>query len=123
MAVYGNRLAGVTSDGGFVVWELPDIITDDVPFVYFYFHCLRFSHNHHRGQLLLCVPPASDSDALHSVKWHPKQPDTLAVASESKIYLVDLADASRISKGQPFPQSELHRISQMFSVPSVSLIC
>lgn len=33
MAVYGNRLAGVTSDGGFVVWELPEIITDDVPYV------------------------------------------------------------------------------------------
>ena len=31
MAVYGNRLAGVTSDGGFVVWELPETITDDVP--------------------------------------------------------------------------------------------
>jgi hypothetical protein len=31
MAVYGNRLAGVTSDGGFVVWELPEVITDDVP--------------------------------------------------------------------------------------------
>lgn len=31
MAVYGNRLAGVTSDGGFVVWELPELIMDDVP--------------------------------------------------------------------------------------------
>lgn len=31
MAVYGDRLAGVTSDGGFVVWELPEVITDDVP--------------------------------------------------------------------------------------------
>lgn len=31
MAVYGNRLAGVTVDGGFVVWELPELITDDVP--------------------------------------------------------------------------------------------
>lgn len=31
MAVYGNRLAGVTSDGGFIVWELPGVITDDVP--------------------------------------------------------------------------------------------
>ena len=31
MAVYGNRLAGITSDGGFVVWELPEVITDDVP--------------------------------------------------------------------------------------------
>jgi hypothetical protein len=37
MAVYGNRLAGVTSDGGFVVWELPELITDDVPCVLIYF--------------------------------------------------------------------------------------
>lgn len=35
MAVFGNRLAGVTSDGGFVVWELPEVITDDVPYVPF----------------------------------------------------------------------------------------
>ena len=31
MSVHSNRLAGVTSDGGFVVWELPEVITDDVP--------------------------------------------------------------------------------------------
>ena len=31
MAVHGNRLAGVTSDGGLVVWELPEEIRDDVP--------------------------------------------------------------------------------------------
>lgn len=31
MAVIDNRLAGVTSDGGLVVWELPEVITDDVP--------------------------------------------------------------------------------------------
>lgn len=34
MAVHGNRLAGVTSDGGFVVWELPEVITDDVPYAH-----------------------------------------------------------------------------------------
>jgi hypothetical protein len=61
-----------------------------------------------------------DSDALHSVKWHPKQPDTLAVASESKIFFVDLSDAARMFRGQPVPQTELYRISQVFSVPSVS---
>ena len=33
MSVHGNRLAGVTSDGGFVVWELPEVIHDDVPYV------------------------------------------------------------------------------------------
>lgn len=101
MAVYGNRLAGVTSDGGFVVWELPEVITDDVP-----------------GRLLLCIVPSADADPLHSVKWHPKQPDTLAVASESKMYLLDLADAARTFRGEPLPQVELNRISQVFSVPS-----
>lgn len=33
MVVSGNRLAGVTSDGGFVVWELPKVIEDDVSYV------------------------------------------------------------------------------------------
>ena len=33
MSVHRNRLAGVTSDGGFIVWELPEVITDDVPYV------------------------------------------------------------------------------------------
>lgn len=33
MAVIGNRLAGITSDGGLVVWELPEVITDDVLYV------------------------------------------------------------------------------------------
>ncbi|KAI6043065.1 hypothetical protein EDC04DRAFT_2866440 [Pisolithus marmoratus] len=101
MAVYGNRLAGVTSDGGFVVWELPEVITDDVP-----------------GRLLLCVVASADADPFHSVKWHPKQPDTLAVASETKMYLLDLADAARTYRGEPLPQVELNRISQVFTVPS-----
>ncbi|EIW85394.1 hypothetical protein CONPUDRAFT_118217 [Coniophora puteana RWD-64-598 SS2] len=101
MAVFGNRLAGVTSDGGFVIWELPEVITDDVP-----------------GHLLLCIMPTLDSEPLQSVKWHPKQPDTLAVASEMKMYLLDLMDAARIFRGDPLPQSELHRISQVFSSPS-----
>ena len=30
MSVQGNRLAVVVSDDGFVVWELPDVIRDDV---------------------------------------------------------------------------------------------
>ncbi|KAJ7261361.1 hypothetical protein B0H12DRAFT_1106443 [Mycena haematopus] len=103
MAVYGNRLAGVTADGGFVVWELPEVITDDVP-----------------GQLLLCVAPVgpdSASDALHSVKWHPKEPDMLAVASQSKVYLIDLQTVHSLH-GQPIPQSDLSHISQVFSIPS-----
>ncbi|KAK7440206.1 hypothetical protein VKT23_017148 [Stygiomarasmius scandens] len=97
MAVYGNRLAGVTSDGGFVVWELPDVITDDVP-----------------GQLLLCVaPPGNNQESLQFVKWHPKEPDTLAVASESQIYLIDLVNTHAL-RGQTLPQSDLHHIGQVF---------
>ena len=72
------------------------------------------------GRLLLCIVPSADADPLHSVKWHPKQPDTLAVASETKMYLLDLADAARTFRGEPLPQGELNRISQVFSVPSVS---
>ncbi|KDQ60636.1 hypothetical protein JAAARDRAFT_31601 [Jaapia argillacea MUCL 33604] len=101
MAVYRNRLAGVTSDGGFVVWDLPDVITDDVP-----------------GRLLLCVQPSGDADALHTVKWHPKEPEVLAVASETKIYLINVADAAHEFGGDPIPQSELHRIGQVFPMSS-----
>ncbi|KAF5373132.1 hypothetical protein D9758_001691 [Tetrapyrgos nigripes] len=101
MAVYGNRLAGVTSDGGFVVWELPDVITDDVP-----------------GQLLLCVaPPSNSQEPLQFVKWHPKEPDTLAVASESQIYLIDLVNTHAL-RGQTLPQSDLHHIGTLFHLAS-----
>ena len=79
MAVFGNRLAGVTSDGGFVVWELPEVITDDVP-----------------GRILLRVLPSTGPSALRSVKWHPKDPDTLALASDTHIYLINVFEASRM---------------------------
>ncbi|KAL4268655.1 Enhancer of mRNA-decapping protein 4 WD40 repeat region domain-containing protein [Pleurotus pulmonarius] len=99
MAVYGNRLAGVTSDGGFVIWELPEVITDDVP-----------------GELLLCIPPPSDGEApLHAVKWHPKEPDMLAIASENRIYLINLANFHSL-RGQPLQQHELIHLASVFSL-------
>ncbi|KZT11432.1 uncharacterized protein LAESUDRAFT_740929 [Laetiporus sulphureus 93-53] len=101
MSVHGNRLAGVTSDGGFVVWELPEIITDDVP-----------------GRLMLCVEPLMDIDPLHAVKWHPQRPELVAVASESSVYLINIEEAAHVFNGEPIPQSELHRLGQVFSVPS-----
>ncbi|KAF9049359.1 hypothetical protein BDZ89DRAFT_1126743 [Hymenopellis radicata] len=101
MAVHGNRLAGVTTDGGFVVWELPDVITDDVP-----------------GHLLLCVaPPTSDADPLMSVKWHPKEPDTLAVASENLIYLIDLANVVGLHDGT-ISQSDLRHLGHTLTLTS-----
>lgn len=67
----------------------------------------------------MCVPPATDIDRLHSVKWHPREPDTLAVASESKVYLIDLANTHALH-GQPLPQSDLYHIGQIFNLASVS---
>ncbi|TBU32354.1 hypothetical protein BD311DRAFT_654740 [Dichomitus squalens] len=101
MSVHGNRLAGVTSDGGLVVWELPEVITDDVP-----------------GRIMLCVHPQSDGEPLHAVKWHPQQPDLVAVASDTNMYLLNIADAEHVFGGAPIPQGELHRVGQIFSVPS-----
>jgi hypothetical protein len=103
MAVHGNRLAGVTSDGGFVVWELPEVITDDAP-----------------GRVLLCVYPSADAEALLSVKWHPKQPDQLAVGSENKIHLLNILDAAHVFQGEPVPSTELHHVGPIFQMPSVS---
>ncbi|EJD05746.1 uncharacterized protein FOMMEDRAFT_153084 [Fomitiporia mediterranea MF3/22] len=101
MAVYNNRLAGVTSDGGFVVWELPEVITDDVP-----------------GKVLVCIVPHNEFEPLHSVKWHPKDPDTLAVASDSNINLLNVADAANVFRGQTFTQIDLPRVAQTYSVSS-----
>ncbi|KAM6500667.1 hypothetical protein JOM56_003681 [Amanita muscaria] len=100
MAVCDNHLAGITSDGGFVLWEIPELFTDDVP-----------------GQLMICVPPAGEYEPLHSVKWHPKDPNKLAVASDSRIYLIDLTTAQPFHN-RPVQHSELHLLGQMFTIPS-----
>ncbi|CAL1704309.1 unnamed protein product [Somion occarium] len=101
MSVHGNRLAGVTSDGGFVVWELPEVIRDDVP-----------------GTIMLCVLPTADMDPLRAVKWHPQDPDIVTVTSDNNIYLINIADAAHIFGGQPISQTELHRVARVWSVAS-----
>jgi hypothetical protein len=73
------------------------------------------------GRIVLCVLPANDLDPLHAVKWHPREPDYVAVASETNVYFVNIADALHAFGGEPIPQSELHRVGQFFSVPSVSV--
>ena len=122
MAVYGNRLAGVTSDGGFVVWELPDVITDDVPYVSLAGRRRNASDllvQRPSGKILLCILPSMGQEALHSVKWHPKQQDTVAVASENDIYVLNINEASRIFDGEPIVQPDLHRIVQSIRMPAV----
>ena len=73
-----------------------------------------------RGKIVLCVLPVNDLDPLHAVKWHPQEPDYVAVASETNVYFVNIADALHVFGGEPIPQSELQRVGQIFSVPSVS---
>ncbi|KAH8107309.1 hypothetical protein DFH11DRAFT_1691777 [Phellopilus nigrolimitatus] len=68
--------------------------------------------------LLVCIVPSNDFEPLHSVKWHPKDLDTLAVASDSNIYLLNVADAANVFRGIPFTQDDLRRVAQIFTVAS-----
>ena len=72
------------------------------------------------GKILLCVLPAAGQEALHSVKWHPKQYNTVAVASESDIYVLNISEAASFFDGEPIMQSDLHRFVQSFRMPAVS---
>lgn len=71
------------------------------------------------GRLLLCIPPPGPEDAIRAVKWHPKDQDVLAIASDKNICVIDLANTHALH-GQPLPHSDLHHIGQLFNVPSVS---
>lgn len=71
----------------------------------------------------MCVVPAQGHQSgLRSVKWHPKQPNTLAVASENLIHLIDVDEATKVFHSEPVTQMDLHRIGKAFQVPSVSPI-
>jgi hypothetical protein len=54
------------------------------------------------------------------VKWHPKQYNTVAVASENDIYVLNISEASNYFEGEPIMQSDLHRFVQSFRMPAVS---
>ncbi|KZV64468.1 hypothetical protein PENSPDRAFT_588327 [Peniophora sp. CONT] len=92
VAVHGHRIAVVTQDGGLVVWEMPEIIADDVP-----------------GRIIVCVLPQTGPDALRLVKWHTHDPDTLAVASSRSVYTLHVPELDRLYSGQLVEQAELAR--------------
>ena len=64
--------------------------------------------------------PSVGQEALHSVKWHPKQYNTVAVASENDIYVLNITDAARFFDGEPIIQSDLYRFVQSIRMPAVS---
>jgi len=70
--------------------------------------------------ILLQVLGSEGASALKVVKWHPTQPGVLAVASEREIHLLDVNEASRMFGGEAILLSDLHRVSKVFSIPSVS---
>lgn len=72
------------------------------------------------GKILLCILPSAGQEALHSVKWHSKQYNTVAVASENDIYVLNIVEAARYFEGEPIMQSELHRFVQSFRMSAVS---
>jgi hypothetical protein len=55
---------------------------------------------------------------MQLVKWHPKQPDRPAVASESSIDLLTIMDADPAYKGAPVAQSELPHVGAVFTMPT-----
>lgn len=73
-----------------------------------------------RGRILLCVPPTHDDDAIRAVKWHPKDADTLAIASDNKVFVIDLANTQDL-QGHSLPHSDLYHLGPVFNVPSVSV--
>ena len=54
------------------------------------------------------------------MKWHSKQYNTVAVASENDIYVLNILEAARYFEGEPILQSDLHRFVQPFRMPAVS---
>lgn len=96
----------MTSGGGFVVWKLPEVITDNIPYMSLYATSRTLRLISH----LVDISCSCQADPLHSIKWRCRQADTLTVASETKMYLVDAAHTFR---GEPQPQVGPDCISQV----------
>ncbi|CAE6515628.1 unnamed protein product [Rhizoctonia solani] len=97
MVAAGNCLACITSDGGAVVWEVPNTFDDERNFA---------------PTLLLQVFPSN----LRTVKWHAN--GELALASDREVYLLDAREAADAFHGQPVPLNNLRQVAKVFSIPS-----
>lgn len=74
------------------------------------------------GELLVCIVPDNEYKPLYSVKWKPNDPDTLAAALDSIIYLLDVPKATSAFIGSMLKQTDLPHFSQVFLMTSVSHI-
>ncbi|QRV89521.1 inactive protein kinase [Ceratobasidium sp. AG-Ba] len=97
MVAAGNCLACITSDGGAVVWEVPNSFDDERNF---------------SPALLLQILPSG----LRTVKWHAG--GELALASEREVYLLDAREAADAFHGSPVPLNSLGQVAKVFNIPS-----
>ncbi|KAG8981882.1 hypothetical protein FRC05_000024 [Tulasnella sp. 425] len=103
MVISGTKLACVSTDGGLVVWDIPEDIEDDAASV---------------SRIILHVPPPLDAPGFKVVKWHPKQSNLLAVASEQDIFLLNIEEAYQAFGSEGVSQDELAKVATVFSIPS-----
>ncbi|KAJ1307317.1 hypothetical protein OPQ81_001424 [Rhizoctonia solani] len=97
MVAAGNCLACITSDGGAVVWEVPNTFDDERNFA---------------PVLLLQILPSN----LRTIKWHAN--GELALASDREVYLLDAREAADAFHGQPVPLNNLRQVAKVFGIPS-----
>jgi WD40 repeat protein len=121
MVVSGSYLACVTSDGGLVIWDVPDELDENppVPVV------LHVAQPVQQGS-------GGGAYALKLVKWHPHaneelvggaegrlaSPGTIAVASDREVYVFNIAEAQDKFKGEEITLNDLAAISSVINVPS-----
>ena len=67
----------------------------------------------------MSVQPSQGNGAIKSVRWHPRQPDTLAVASENRVHLLNVDEIHRMYMNESISPSEFLNIGQYFQVASV----
>jgi len=109
----GNRLAGVTSDGGFVVWEVPPMVDDDIPYVPP--NDTRASHlGPPFSSLLLVAVPPNSANPYKSIKWHPSDPNVLALATTSEVHLINVQRVYQVHGGDSISQNVLVADAEVF---------
>jgi len=71
--------------------------------------------------LSVCVTPTPDPHALRSVKWHPRELDTLALASDTNVYMINVVEASQIYETVHY--NDLNRLGRVFSSCIIAYCC
>ncbi|KAF7978722.1 hypothetical protein HWV62_45011 [Athelia sp. TMB] len=99
LAVHGSKIGAITSDGGLVVWEILDKASSSL------------------SREILSIAPIAGLDALWRLKWCPGSSATLAIASRSAVYLLDLREAKGVTNDNLLSHAMLRLVSRVFPSP------